>query len=143
MIDYIDANKTLAGSDILEAVEFIIEDYWLYTLDEIVHVIRSMKKDSGYFERLKYPEIKKKLDDYFNSESRIKKIENYNLRFKNKELDKKEVKLEPWKSREEYEAAVKAGQITEKKIQEQKDLKKEKEADYNNFKANYLTSKKK
>ena len=61
LVDYIDAKKTMSSDDIKEAVDFIITDYANYKIDEVIHIIRLMKKDSDYYERLKYPEIKKKL----------------------------------------------------------------------------------
>ena len=44
-----------------------------------------MKKDTGYFERLKYPEINSKLEDHFKSDERENRIVRYNQSFKAKE----------------------------------------------------------
>jgi len=127
LVDYIEAKKTLDSDDIKEAVEFLFEDFKLYTIDEIIHIIRSMKKETGYFERLKYPEIKQRLDNHFNSESRADKIERHHAKFKEAENDEKmldDVDYEAYKNREpETEQEIKTNQ------------------DYNNFKANYFSEK--
>lgn len=139
LVNYIDANKTLNQEDILEAVEFILEDYWHYTIEEIICLIRQMKKETGYFERLKYPEIKKKLDEHFASEKRAKMIEDHNLRFKKKELDKDQ--SHNWAKREDYIESINQGKESRDQILEKKDDKEKNEKEYNNFKADYLSKK--
>lgn len=132
LVNYIDANKTLDNEGIKGAVDFILEDFWQYPLEEIILIIRSMKKDADYFERLKYPEIKKKLDAYFDSESRALKIERHHDKFKDGERVINKLDDVDYKAYKERMA---------KEDLEPKKSKNQDEVDYHNFKANYIKKK--
>ena len=144
IVDYIEAKKTLDSSGIRESVDFILEDYWNYTLDEICQVIRSMKKDTGYFERLKYPEINQKLKDCFDSEERANRIVRHHLDFKKKELSEPLI-IDKKKNEEAQEKSIdyEAFKLRSSVEAMGPHLKKKNPNDYNNFKMKYLAKRKK
>lgn len=89
LIQYIEPKRGMNDDDIIEAVEFILDDYWQYKLDEILAVIHEMRKSGEYYERLKYPEINKRLREYFYGQARADKIARHHQRFKASEMDEK------------------------------------------------------
>lgn len=82
LIDYIEPNKGLNEDQIRESVDWILEDFKMIKLEEVLFCLTDMKKNGRYFERLKYPEIKSRIEEFINSESRIRMIEEYNVRMK-------------------------------------------------------------
>lgn len=87
LVDYIEPNKGMNDEQIKEAVNWLLEDYWNLKLEEVLVILHWMKKEGKYFERLKYPEIKQRIDEYLTSEERAKRIEQWNLRHKKLEMD--------------------------------------------------------
>ena len=125
LVDYIDAKKSMNTQDVKDAVDWLLNDYWSQTIDEVVLVIREMKKESNYFERLKYPEIKLRLDSHFNSEEREERIVRHNQTFKIKEMDNKTIK----------DVDYNAFKLRMSKEEAKED---NSQSDFNNFKADYI-----
>ena len=82
LIDYIQPKIGLNDQQLRMSVDWLLEMYPTTKIEEILHVIENMMKYGKYYERLQFPEIKSRIDEWLNSDQRITEIENYNLKLK-------------------------------------------------------------